>query len=73
VSHPLLKVEGRFSARFVLESGRHFPTKGEPPRSEKSGQKLAEFLSRNGQVLLPMADLIEQSRWAIDELIRPML
>jgi hypothetical protein len=30
---------------------------------------LAEFLSRNGQVLLPMVDLIEQSRLAIDELI----
>ncbi len=34
-----------------------------------NGRKLAEFLSRNGQVLLPMVDLIEQSRWAIDELI----
>lgn len=31
--------------------------------------RLAEFLSRNGQVLLPMVDLIEQSRLAIDELI----
>jgi putative transposase len=32
-------------------------------------RKLAEFLSRQGQVLLPMVDLIEQSRLAIDELI----
>lgn len=31
--------------------------------------KLAEFLSRNGQALLPMVDLIEQSRLAVDELI----
>jgi transposase-like protein len=30
---------------------------------------LAEFLTRNGQVLLPMVDLIEQSRLAVDELI----
>ena len=32
-------------------------------------QKLAEFLSRNGQMLLPMVDLIEQCQWACDELI----
>lgn len=31
--------------------------------------RLAEFLSCNGQVLLPMVDLIEQSRLAVDELI----
>ena len=29
----------------------------------------AEFFSRNGQGLLPMVDLIEQSRLAVDELI----
>jgi hypothetical protein len=34
-----------------------------------SERKLAEFLVRNGQALLPMLDLIEQSRLAIDELI----
>ncbi len=32
-------------------------------------RKLAEFLSRNGQFLLPMVDLIEQSRMAVEELI----
>ena len=32
-------------------------------------RKLAEFLVRNGQGLLPMLELIEQSRLAIDELI----
>jgi len=31
--------------------------------------KLAEFLSRNGQLLLPMVDLIEQCKFACDELI----
>lgn len=34
--------------------------------------KLAEFLVRNGQALLPMMELIEQSRMAIDELIDVM-
>ncbi len=32
-------------------------------------RKLAEFLSRNSQFLLPMVDLIEQSRTAVEELI----
>ena len=32
-------------------------------------RKLTEFLVRNGQALLPMLELIEQSRMAIDELI----
>ena len=32
-------------------------------------RKLAEFLSRQGQFLLPMVDLIEQSRMAVEELI----
>lgn len=35
-------------------------------------RKLAEFLVRNGQALLPMMELIEQSRMAIDELIDVM-
>jgi putative transposase len=36
----------------------------------KVGQrKLVQFLVRNGQALLPMLELIEQSRMAIDELI----
>ena len=35
-------------------------------------RKLAEFLVRNGQGLLPMLELIEQSRLAIDELIDVM-
>jgi len=43
---------------------------------EKEGRagerKLAEFLVRNGQALLPMMELIEQSRMAIDELIDVM-
>ena len=32
-------------------------------------RKLTEFLVRNGQALLPMMELIEHSRMAIDELI----
>ena len=32
-------------------------------------RKLTEFLVRNGQALLPMLELIEQSRMAVDELI----
>jgi len=32
-------------------------------------RKLADFLTRNGQVLLPMMELIEQSRIVVDELI----
>ena len=35
-------------------------------------RKLAEFLVRNSQALLPMMELIEQSRMAIDELIDVM-
>ena len=35
-------------------------------------QKLREFLVHNGQALLPMLELIEQSRMAVDELIDVM-
>ncbi len=35
-------------------------------------RKLTEFLVRNGQALLPMMELIEQSRMAIDEMIDVM-
>ena len=35
----------------------------------KDTQALAHFLSRNGQGLLPMVELIEQSEIAVDELI----
>ena len=34
-----------------------------------NARKLGEFLSKNGQQLLPMVDLIEQCRMACDELI----
>jgi hypothetical protein len=36
----------------------------------RNERKLAEFLSRNGQFLLPMVDLIEQSRMAVEDLIK---
>ena len=35
----------------------------------KDSRALAQFLSREGQVLLPMLDLIEQAEMAVDELI----
>ena len=38
-------------------------------KGEANAGRLAEFLRRNGQGLLPMVDLIEQSRLAVDELI----
>ena len=41
-------------------------------KRRKGERKLAEFLVRNGQALLPMMELIEQSRMAIDELIDVM-
>ncbi len=37
--------------------------------SKKDSQELAGFLARNGQALLPMVELIEQSKMALDELI----
>jgi hypothetical protein len=74
-----LKVEGRFSTRLLVESGwklsseRRTALKGNYHTITKMGPanegKLREFLSRNGQALLPMVDLIEQSRLAVDELI----
>ena len=39
------------------------------PRGETNSKRLAEFFSRHGQGLLPILDLIEQSRMAVDELI----
>lgn len=38
-------------------------------QGQTNSKQLAEFLSRHGQGLLPMVDLIEQSRMAVDELI----
>jgi len=38
-------------------------------KGQANERRLTEFFSRNGQILLPMVDLIEQSRLAVDELI----
>ena len=38
-------------------------------KGSTNARRLAEFFSCNGQGLLPMVDLIEQSRLAVDELI----
>ena len=37
--------------------------------SRDDSQSLAEYLTENGQILLPMVELIEGARMAIDELI----
>ena len=39
-------------------------------RGKANEQRLTEFLSKNGQMLLPMVDLIAQCRMACDELIQ---
>ena len=38
-------------------------------KGQTNTRRLAEFFSRHGQGLLPMVDVIEQSRMAVDELI----
>jgi putative transposase len=38
-------------------------------KGQTNAKRLAEFFSRHGQGLLPMLDLIQQSRLAVDELI----
>jgi putative transposase len=38
-------------------------------KGQANERRLTEFFSRNGQILLPMVDLIEQSRLAVDELV----
>jgi transposase-like protein len=73
-----LKVERRFNLIPNKESGRQ-TLKGRTAvkksyhtinkQGKVNEQKLAEFLSRNGQLLLPMVDLIEKCQWACDELI----
>jgi hypothetical protein len=40
--------------------------------SPLSSQELASFLSKEGQLLLPMLDLVEQAQLAIDEVIDVM-
>jgi hypothetical protein len=38
-------------------------------RGKKNSQELAKVLAEHGQLLLPMLELVEDSRKAIDELI----
>ena len=45
-----------------MEKPYHIVSKG-------SSEELGRYLAKNGQVLLPMVELIEQSRMAVDELI----
>jgi putative transposase len=51
--------------RTALRRSYHTPSR----KGQSNAIRLAEFFSRNGQGLLPMVDLIEQSRLAVDELI----
>src|SRR5688572_20330762 len=51
--------------RTVVKKSYHTITK----QGKANERKLAEFLSKNGQSLLPMVDLIEQCQWACDDLI----
>ncbi len=37
--------------------------------SKKNSRELAKFLSKEGQLLLPMLELIEQAEAAVDEVI----
>src|SRR5207245_11174188 len=48
--------------RTVVEKPYHIVGKEET-------QELAKFLAKNGQALLPMVELIEQSKLAVDELV----
>jgi len=48
--------------RTVVEKPYHIVGKG-------SSEELGKYLARNGHALLPMVDLIEQSKLAVDELI----
>ena len=36
---------------------------------KRNRKELVRFLARNGQALLPMGELIDQARMAVDELI----
>ena len=75
-----LKVEGRFSTRFLVESGCETFSGKENRLAEKLSHHFTQrtneaqgdwrsFSAATGKVLLPMVDLIEQSRLAVDELI----
>ncbi len=41
----------------------------EAKQAEQSGQELAQLLSRQGQWLLPLVELVEQCRCAVDEVV----
>ena len=71
-----MEVRRRFSGPIRIESGwensskRRTAVKRQYQIVGKSNRKeLVGFLVKNGQALLPMVELIEQSRMAVDELI----
>jgi transposase-like protein len=73
-----LKVERRFNLILNKESGRQ-TLKGRTAvkksyhtinkQGKSNERELTDFLAKNGQVLLPMVDLIEQCQLACDDLI----
>ena len=48
-------------------------SKGDQNLSKKASMELANLLSSNCQIILPMVELIEESRMAVDELIETCL
>jgi hypothetical protein len=57
-----------FYGAAVLESGYQVVDSS----SKSSSKKLAEFLSKEGRLLLPMLDLLTQGQRAIDEVVDVM-
>jgi putative transposase len=74
-----LKVETAAGAEIRLESGCHHDSEKEPTAVKKpyqiqkqdsrADEALRRFTQANGQFLLPLVELIEQSRLAVDEVI----
>lgn len=72
-----LGVGPRFPRPVGLESGwEDLKEKEKPPwrdhitrSTRRTRRHWVHFLTKNGQVLLPMVELIEQSRLAVDEVI----
>jgi len=63
----------------IVGSGCAFTRNREPPpmgtyeiAGRKDSGKLAEFLAKEGQLLMPMVELVEQAELAIDEVIEVM-
>jgi hypothetical protein len=74
-----LKVRAALSGRVLVESGkpnlrkeRTAVRKGYQIASKKDSGRLRQFLAQQGQALLPMVELIEQGRLAVEELVHDL-